>query len=307
MNYYIVICLLRGIKSPPPHSTCSCPLCQSEEFSVLSNWDRRLKKLRHVKCSKCGLVRQDPLPSEKFIETYYKNLYRTDYQGRASIPSERHRKKRFMEGTRRLEKLKPLLETRQKLLDLGCGSGEFVELCASQNLVAKGFEPGKGYATYARESRGLNVICTTWQNAPVSHTFDVITAFHVFEHLVNPLEALSRITTWLDSDGLVFIETPNLKNCLNKGFGALHFAHTLGFTRPTLEYLGALCGLKVVTVFDEYDIGIVFSFGTPRPLADIELEARRDIAKWNKDKVHKQFWLYTLAKIPGFSRAGKNS
>ena len=221
------------------------------------------------------MVRQVPLPPEKYLDTYYSNLYRKDYQGRSLAPSERHRKKRLNEGRFRLEKLMPLIGKRQSLLDIGCGSGEFVELCAGQNIVAMGLEPGKGYATFAQKSRGLNVVCTSWQNASVSHKFDVITAFHVFEHLVNPITALNQITAWLEKDGLIFIETPNMKNCLKKGFGALHFAHTLSFTRSTLEYMGALCGLKVETVFDEYDIGIVFSFGTPRPLDHIEFEGRR--------------------------------
>ncbi len=86
-----------------------CPLCGSDEFSELSDWDRRLKRLRHVTCSGCGLVRQDPLPSEASLAAYYATAYRRDYQGALSGPSRRHRRKRLREGRRRLEKLTPLL------------------------------------------------------------------------------------------------------------------------------------------------------------------------------------------------------
>ncbi len=243
-----------------------CPLCGSDEFSELSDWDRRLKRLRHVTCSGCGLVRQDPLPSEASLAAYYATAYRRDYQGALSGPSRRHRRKRLREGRRRLEKLTPLLAGRRSVLDCGCGSGEFVELCGGQDLVATGFEPGIGYASYARESRELNVVCGSWEDVSVSGRFEVLTAFHVFEHLLDPRSALERMTEWLAPDGLIFLETPNIGNGLiEKGFGALHFAHTLGFTRATLEYLGALCNLKIEAVFDEYDIGIVFSRHSPPP------------------------------------------
>ena len=281
-----------------------CPLCGSDGFSELSRWDRRLKRLRHVRCLGCGLVRQNPLPSEASLAEYYATSYRRDYQGVSSGPSRRHREKSLRAARRRLERLAPLLSERRRVLDFGCGSGEFVELCGERGLTATGFEPGVGYASHARDTRKLDVVRGDWRDVSLSGEFEVVTAFHVFEHLVDPLGALERITEWLAPDGLVFIETPNIRNGLDaKGFGSLHFAHTLGFTKPTLEYLGALRGLGVEAAFDEYDIGIVLSRRSrPHPLDSILREAKREVGHLSRAMVHRRFWLYTLAKLPGFRR-----
>ena len=281
-----------------------CPLCGSAAFSELSGWDRRLKRLRHVRCLGCGLVRQNPLPSEASLAGYYATSYRRDYQGVSSGPTRRHREKSLRAARVRLERLVPLLSGRRSVLDFGCGSGEFVELCGERGLAATGFEPGVGYASHARDARKLDVVRGDWRDVslPGGGEFEAVTAFHVFEHLVDPLGALERITEWLAPDGLVFIETPNIRNGLEaKGFGSLHFAHTLGFTRPTLEYLGALRGLGVEAAFDEYDIGIVFSRRVPpRPSDSVLEEAKRELAHLSRAMVHGRFWLYTLAKLPGF-------
>ncbi|MCY4540789.1 MAG: class I SAM-dependent methyltransferase [Rhodobacteraceae bacterium] len=276
-----------------------CPICSHSESVALSEWDRHFKPLVHVKCANCALLRQFPLPSDEVLEEYYKSEYRKAYQ-RVSKPSVRHRTKRMAEGTVRLDRVSSHLNGRgSSVLDFGCGSGEFVELCSSRGLDAMGFEPGDAYATHAREQLKLDVIAASWQDVVLDRKFDLVTSFHVFEHLTDPIAALERMKTWANQDGLFYIEVPNLRNGLHKGFGCLHYAHTLGFSKFSLEYLGAVAGLEVVDTYDEYDIGLLFRRGTPRDIKQIAGDARNEMVDWTLSRVHRQFWRYTFGKLLG--------
>lgn len=288
---------------PVERSTNDCPLCASRDATEISRTDRRFKKNTHVKCDACGLVRQAPLPTDTALEDYYRHFYRSDYQKQFE-PSQKHIRKRVTEAERRYERLNRHLPDGAVLVDFGCGSGEFIQKCAEQGHTAMGFEPGEGYATYAREVVGLDVQCAGWQGYQPSQPADAVTTFHVFEHLVRPVDALARATSWLKDDGLVYIEVPNIAHSLaRKGFGCLHFAHTLGFGRYSLELLGATCGFGVVEVFDDYDIGLLLRKGDARPTDEIQADSVRELESWHRASVRRQFWKYTTSKI--FPRRGK--
>lgn len=281
---------------PVTGGSTPCPVCTEVEYTSVSQWDRRFKSLHHVKCDCCALVRHMPLPDDATLEKYYAQEYRSDYQN-VSTPTKHHRDKRLLEASRRVEKLSTKLSTGTRLLDFGCGSGEFIETCNAKGALTTGFEPGEGYSEYARETMGLNVVTGSYQQLDFDEKFDVITSFHVFEHLVDPLTAIEKMKTWLKPNGLIFIEVPNTNHSLLKGFGCLHFAHTLGFSRYSLEYLGAKKGLKISVVFNEFDIGIVFENGEPRSLIDIAEDGQQEMKKWTQSSVHRQYWRYTFSKL----------
>lgn len=283
-----------------PRSRTTCPLCGSEDTESLADLDRRFKRLSHVKCGQCGLVRQFPLPTPEALSDYYATEYRADYQGQSAAPTEHHIAKRRKEAERRLGILRPLLSPGAAILDCGCGSGEFLEILSEQGYQAAGFEPGRGYATYAREDRGLDVTCAGYSDYTPQRSYDAATSFHVFEHLVDPMEAFARLAAFVGPEGLVYIEVPNMENALVKGFGCLHLAHTIGFTRPTLELMAARHGFAVAVVEDSYDIGMVFRRGQPRDLDEIMADGRAALARWNRATVHRQFWRYSFGKVlPG--------
>lgn len=105
-----------------------------------------------------------------------------------------------------------------KLLDIGCNMGHFLygmQQFGWQEIY--GLEPSEAAAQYAEKSLGISI----WRNLfpdiiglPQQH-FDVITMFHVFEHLHNPVEALATLHTLLAPGGLCLINIPN-PNCLER-------------------------------------------------------------------------------------------
>jgi len=277
-----------------------CPICGSSKRTIISKLDRRFKILPHCKCDECALVRHEFMLSDKQLSEYYLKNYRTDYQWVNSGPTSRHIQKRVSEAKLRLNNLHPHLKKNPKILDFGCGSGEFVELAQNRGALASGFEPGKLYSKYARDQKGLDVQNCGWENYEREEKVDVVTAFHVFEHLIDPLKAFHKSVSWLNVGGIIYIEVPNMANGLKrKGFGSLHMAHTIGFGRYSLELLGAYCDMKILEVFNGYNIGIIFKKGVPRPLDEIKKESIDEFKNLNLKQINKQFWIYSASKLFG--------
>ena len=278
----------------------ACPICGTPSRTIISKFDRRFKILPHAKCDECALVRHEFMLSDEQLAEYYSESYRNDYQWVNSGPTSKHIKKRVSEAKSRLNKLQPFLKKHPRVLDFGCGSGEFIDLMQDSGALASGFEPGKLYSSYAKDKKGLDVQNCGWENYECADKLDVVTAFHVFEHLTDPFKAFKKVVSWLNVGGLIYIEVPNMANGLKlKGFGALHMAHTVGFGRYSLELLGAYCGMVPLAIFDEYDIGIIFKKGKPRLLDEIKQNSIDEFNNLTSKQVNKQFWLYTTSKLFG--------
>ena len=76
-------------------------------------------------------------------------------------------------------------------------------------------------------------------------------------------------------------------------------ANTVGFGRDSLDLLGAHSGMVPLAVFDDYDIGIIFKKGKPRPVDEIKKNSIDEFNNITLKQVNKQFWLYTASKLFG--------
>lgn len=97
-----------------------------------------------------------------------------------------------------------------KVLDYGCGTGEFVRYLNSQNLNAIGFEPNPVAFKIASEKDENNF----YSNSEFldNQKFDVITLWHVLEHIPNLFEELARLKNALNPNGNLFIAVPNYES-----------------------------------------------------------------------------------------------
>lgn len=235
----------------------ACPVCGCEQVLPVARLDRRLKLLPTVACEECGLFFTNPLPTDAELERYYRHFYRFDYQWSVSAPSARHRAKRKQEADRRLSQVLDLLPQGARTLDFGAGSGEFVSAMMDAGLDAHGFEPGEVYGGYAKDLHQERITIAEWQQVDYARSFDMISSFHVFEHLADPVAAIRKAATWLRPGGLFYIEVPDMPQMFaGKGFGAFHFAHIVGFNHGNLCLAAALAGLEPVRKIS--DTGVVF-------------------------------------------------
>lgn len=145
-----------------------------------------------------------------------------------------------------LEALRP---ARGRLLDVGCGCGVLLSVARERGWTPAGVEPSVMPAIYARGRFDLDVrtdILRPGLFAPGS--FDVVTAFQVFEHLLDPAEVLAEIWTVLRPGGLVAIEVPNIATpavAVLRGRHR-HFVedHVSFFSARTLRQLLARLGFR---------------------------------------------------------------
>lgn len=106
----------------------------------------------------------------------------------------------------------PLRRPEGRVLDIGCGSGGYLAFLASLGWDCYGVEPGPNSRAYARDALRLNV-----HSGPLDACgfedgfFDLVTMWHVIEHLPNPPEVLREIHRILKPNGLLFLRTPNVE------------------------------------------------------------------------------------------------
>jgi SAM-dependent methyltransferase len=139
------------------------------------------------------------------------------------------------------------------LLDVGCGSGEVLQGAMRAGWTAVGVEPVEESAKIAQD-RGLDVHCCLLEESGLERgTFDVVTAFHVLEHMSEATSFVRMVSDYARPGGYVVVEVPNLRSVHRKGFGAAwpglrELEHISHFTPRTLRDTFTRAGLTDVRV-----------------------------------------------------------
>ena len=289
-------------------TTRPCPLTGARQAHVVAEVDRHGAPLRNVCWTDSGFIGVDPIPIED-VSAFYKNEYRQQYKG-SFTPQNRHVLRAARCALDRFERIKahlPQSPSPLRTLDAGASSGEFVYLMKKLGHTAEGIEPHVGYATHASSSLGLNVTnCTFSEFPPKTDAFELVTLFHVLEHLEFPVIDLLRLRNMLDGKGIFVIEVPNILYRGMKFCHKWHKGHLNGFTAASLKLTAAMAGLEAIECGEIGDGGNLFGvFRIAVPLSLDEARAQlvghadRAIAaiRLNSNADYYSRW-DTWAKIP---------
>ena len=119
-----------------------------------------------------------------------------------------------------------------KLLDVGAGGGEFVYISKARGYDSRGIEPNLGYSEFARTQYGVEI--KTGELCEAGGGYDIITMFHVLEHMPN-FESLKMAWSMLNEGGYLFIEVPNIETNDASPHNIYFKAHLFYFNRATLS------------------------------------------------------------------------
>jgi SAM-dependent methyltransferase len=248
----------------PPTPDQSCPLCDAKDWrthlaGVLDYLSGERFDL--LRCESCGLVITHPAPAPAELDRYYPPRYRTDRQKQTGGWRVRRRaamlQRHFPRGFR------------GRLLDLGCGTGAFALEMQRRGWTLAVTELNDAVLEEMR-SRGMEAKRPdeALRDGFSGERFDAITAWHVLEHVPQPLALAKWSAEHLSSEGVFQATVPNLASWQANRFGRhwLHLdvpRHLFHFTPVTLRALVERAGMREAatsTVALEYDVfGVVQS------------------------------------------------
>ena len=185
-------------------ATRPCPLCGRRSRRRPSQPDPR-----PVRCAACSLVFVDPIPPDAIDPGAYDAGYYEPWQGAEEKPRRRMWRRRL----RLLDRHRPQTASGRALLDVGCGDGLFLEVARGTGWNADGieFSPEGARRAAARLGRPVavgNLASSSLLQGP----YDVITLWHVLEHLEDPIAMLEAAHRRLRPGGLLAVAVPNLAN-----------------------------------------------------------------------------------------------
>ncbi|MEK7449212.1 MAG: class I SAM-dependent methyltransferase [Planctomycetota bacterium] len=179
------------------------------------------------------------------------NTYSPEYFKKFYLKKDRLKSGFFRRMLKRIETLK----NKGKILDVGCGTGLFLQLANRHGWETAGVEIASFAAEFCRNELRLNVRTGTLagQNFP-GNSFDVVTMWDVLEHETVPRQTLAEIRRILKPDGILMLKVPDMDSPINqtllfysrlKKINLVHAPnHLFHFTRSTLKRMLMVCGFS---------------------------------------------------------------
>jgi SAM-dependent methyltransferase len=257
-----------------------CYLCDGPGLTTVRDRLRHGIQRRVLGCARCGL--QFLEPRRRDMAGYHAREYR---QRHGPVPGRRVGPRENFElnvpqQARRVRLLAPYLRpATTRVLDVGCSTGEFLWTIRNRVRRCVGIELDPAHAEFARRL-GLSVHAHPLGESRLAPAaFDVITAFHVFEHLEDPLAWLAAVRRHLAPGGVLCIEVPCLDDPLLTLYRIPEFAdfwyrepHLFNYDGRALKAMLAKGGFtgRIVPLQDHGLVNHLHWASTRTPQASIE-------------------------------------
>ncbi|MCI0566536.1 class I SAM-dependent methyltransferase [bacterium] len=241
-----------------------CPLCNSSDFDVVCR-KAGLKKgpakdVTNVICNRCGLIYNNPMPTDAELAAYYKGDFSKDKCGSdydSIVHSIEGDKREQSEGNSRraVEFLRPFLKDGMRILDIGCSTGVLLSEIKKEfpQSAVTGIEPDRTLARVAREYFKIDCVENEFfedfvRREKGKSSFDLIIMRHVLEHMKNAHEVIADVRSLLSDKGYYFLVFPDAANFrMSRPLPrCLEYGHLYTFTPATTAAFLLSHGMKVV-------------------------------------------------------------
>ena len=230
----------------------TCPLCggqQLEHALTCTDFYASGEKFEVVRCAHCGFLMTQNVPIEAEIGKYYETpdyISHSDTQ-KGLMNRVYHWVRQYM-----LSQKAKLVKQASKLskgvlLDYGTGTGYFANTMTRKGWTVKAIEKSPQARTFAKEHFNLKVDAETALPNYQAETFDVITLWHVMEHLEHLNEMWDTLYRILKERGVLIVAVPNPSSYDAKKYKEWWAAydvprHLWHFSPSTMQQFGAKHG-----------------------------------------------------------------
>src|SRR6185369_2925154 len=191
----------------------SCPVCNKEAyelFLVTKDHSITQESFNLVVCKNCDFVFTNPRPDEKSISFYYESPnYISHSSTNEGLINKLYKLVRTYSSKKKLALIEKYAGSDKTILDFGCGTGSFLNECKSNGWSVKGIEPNKQARELARKEYNLVINDESEIENINPKSFQIITLWHVLEHVHNLRQRIKDLSRLLKNDGKIFIALPN--------------------------------------------------------------------------------------------------
>ena len=247
-----------------------CPICsgKSHKKHVTGKDHNVSEKIFTVtECLNCGFRFTNPRPKEKYIYKYYQSK---NYISHSSTKKGLINKVYHLVRSYQFYKKKEVIQSsskikKGKILDIGCGTGDFLKYMDSSGWETDGVETDKGAKIIAEKKLGKK-IKEKLDLISDEDKYDVISMWHVLEHIYNVEDYLKRVNKLLKKGGVLIVGVPNCASYDAKKYKGnwvaydlpIHLSH---FRKNNIKELAKKSSFKLKDIkplfFDSYYIGML--------------------------------------------------
>ncbi|WP_339753630.1 class I SAM-dependent methyltransferase [uncultured Winogradskyella sp.] len=242
------------MNNKPVHLTVKDHSVSGEDYQLIYN-----KEL--------DMLETFPKPKAEKLSNYYKSEdYISHTNTKRNLLEYVYHSVRKIALKRKLKLINSFNSQEKNLLDIGCGTGDFLETALKDNWIITGIEPDESAREIANSKTNNSVYKTEHLAKLKPNSFDVITLWHVLEHLPNLEMHTALFKSLLKPNGTLVIAVPNFKSYdaqHYKNFWAAYDVprHLWHFSRTSISELFNRENLKLVKtlpmIFDAYYVSLL--------------------------------------------------
>src|SRR3954471_2345067 len=246
-----------------------CPICNSNQFKpflACKDYTVSRETFSIFRCTSCQFKFTNPIPDLNKLGSYYKSEeYISHSNTKKGFINSCYQTVRKYTLLKKLALLSKFYKT-GRILDIGCGTGEFLNTCKQAKWDTVGIEPDENARKMAQNNFSLDVKAEEELKNLQDESFDVISMWHVLEHVPDLKGRIEDLKRLLKPNGLILIAVPNCDSHdakLYKEFWAAYDVprHLYHFTPIDIGQLAKQYDMKVSLVlpmiFDSFYVSML--------------------------------------------------
>lgn len=245
-----------------------CPICSNERLKnemICKDYTVSKESFAIISCEHCQLWITSPRPTSDQIGKYYESPEYISHTNKSnSFVNIIYKIVRQYTLSRKVKIIKEYKPT-GLILDYGCGTGAFLKRCKDEGFQIEGIEPNTHAREEATKITGQVILESIIQHEETNKA-DIITLWHVLEHVADLDSTIQELYKRLNKDGYIIIAVPNKNSYDAKHYKEMWAAydvprHLYHFTKTSISKLSKKYNLKLVQTipqyFDSYYVSIL--------------------------------------------------